>query len=278
MATHGLLLPRELIDIVVTFLDGDRPSLRVCSLVAKSWSVVSRAQAFRSTSAESTETISSLSSLVNASPSIGPLIRKLILGRSPANCAYNPFSTSSLETLASLISHLPNLRTLRLMFLEFSGGPTNLTHPLGAYSVPLDVLELIYLKSRDMQQLFDIIRLFTPSQTLKVENAFVVPYAGSPEDSLAQAESWEADELVPWVSPPYHTRSLHIRFSRHGVDRFMRLFANTPSKFINIDRVESLDMELPLGLNDGLAANLVQTFGPRLSEYTLDLKKLALGT
>lgn len=270
-------LPQELIGLVLVFLKDDIASLRSCTLISRPWSEVSRTHLFRSISAETSRSISSFAALINTFPSVGPLVQNLVLGHNPSHYDHEPLSEISLHILATLLLKLPNLNTLRLSFLDFStdsrsSTPANLPSP-----VSLGLLELNYLKPRDIKQLFTVLHYFAEAETFKIENLFVVPFAGNCESSLEQAATWDEDDDENAALHPLEVGSLQIRFSRYGVDRSMRYFTKSPSRFVVVEKVASLNMELPLCLNKGFAANLIPIFGPGVSKFDLDLTKQRFG-
>ncbi|KAM5540157.1 hypothetical protein V8D89_006297 [Ganoderma adspersum] len=186
--TSVLLFPQEITDMIIDFLHDDVESLLACALVSRSWLPASRFHLFGSCTIKGATEFQTAFRTITMTPDVGSYVRALTI----VNQGMRGLTLGTFETL---LSGLPDLRSLTIQRVRFKNNTTGMdrknasflqnTRPTASFALEeLKLLECNVTKA-DYSLLLRVLGLFSSIQTLFLTSTRTARWLQSdPEDGI----------------------------------------------------------------------------------------------
>lgn len=257
MDTNHRVLPQELVDWIVDHLHDDKPSLKACALVSKSWALSTYTHLFRSIHISGPNKLQEFASVLQPPPVFTSFIRKLrynegvIFG--PPGRAIDTQSSESESTLHDVLRLLPSLRSLELWEVKISRYFNCSSIPARKYTLESLSIRDCIASSCDLECM---LRAFDEIGSLSILCSIPWSHVNTPDDEIPTTR---------FISTPNEltrVRSIRTRAARNYREYVHSILATLKKQIVS-DSVYALDLLLqPLSIDvlkpflDGLLPNL----------------------
>lgn len=266
MDTNHRVLPQELVDWIVDHLHGDKPTLKACALVSKSWALSTYAHIFRSIHISDPNSLQGFAAVLQPSPVFASFVRGLRYNEGVASGSLTSGATTDTQSpLYDILDHLPNLRSLELWEVELS-------HHFDCSSVPAYKYTLKTLSIHDCivpsSDLECILRVFKEIGSLSIVYSDIWSHPNTPRDEIPSSHL---------ISSPNELTSVHAIQTRAAwtYREYVHSILATLKTQIVSDSVNALDLLLqPVSID--IFKTFLGDLLPNLHDFRLDLRCPAL--
>ncbi len=262
MNTNQRALPQELVDCVIDHLHGDRPTLKACALVSKSWTPSSYIHLFHFVHIAGADQLQCFVFFLRLSPVFVSFVQTLrynegiIFGPSTG-----PATSTQGSALHDVLRYLPNLRSLVLWEVDFARHLNCSSIPARRFTLEALTIRESIVTSFDLER---ILRTFDEIGTLSLLRITPFSDPDTPHDEIPTSRF----ESTPIELTKVHSiRTKAARNYKAFIDSILATF----KRQIVPDSLNALDLLLQPDLID-VFETFLDGLLPNLQDLNVDFR------